>query len=208
MKTNRRRCILAVLFTFAALSPVEPTLAQTNSTVLPWVSIHATDSMATETPGNNGMFQFTRSGATSNSLTVNFSIGGMASNKVDYAAITNSITFATGVSSLNLVIEPINDTVAEGNEGVVLTLKTNVAYKIDGGTRATGVIYDNDNLPPSVHLFTPTNNSVFTAPTNILLQAEASDSDGWIRRVEFYRGTFLIGSILGHDSNTIYNLIY
>ena len=51
----------------------------------------------------------------------------------------------------------------------------------------------NANVPPTISLTNPTNNSVFTAPADIMLQADATDSDGTIAKVEFYNGTNKLG---------------
>ncbi|MBU2566729.1 DNRLRE domain-containing protein, partial [Patescibacteria group bacterium] len=45
------------------------------------------------------------------------------------------------------------------------------------------------NQPPVVSITSPVNNSEFTAPANFIISADASDSDGTISRVDFYRGT-------------------
>src|SRR5205814_317177 len=51
------------------------------------------------------------------------------------------------------------------------------------------------NHPPSVSLIAPANGTSFPAGSNITLTATASDSDGSIAKVEFYRGgTSLIGT--------------
>lgn len=50
-----------------------------------------------------------------------------------------------------------------------------------------------DNLPPSVSLTSPQANSSFNASSSIGLSATASDSDGAITKVEFYRDTNKIG---------------
>ncbi len=207
MKTKISCLLFALVFCLGLVSG-NRIFAQTT---LPVVVLHVTDSVATETPGNNGTFLFTRYGAVSNSLTVNFSIGGSASNGVDYATIPDSMTFPVGASNVSLVITPIDDTLVEPSETVLLTLKTNADYRIDGTGANLGAvvtILDNDNLPPRVQLFNPTNNSIFAVPTNILLQAEASDSDGSVRRVDFYRGTMLIGTVWGPSSNAVYSLIW
>ena len=60
-------------------------------------------------PGNNpATFTFSRVGNTNSALTVSFRIGGTASNGVDYAIITNSISLAAGQTSANVVITPIS----------------------------------------------------------------------------------------------------
>ena len=50
------------------------------------------------------------------------------------------------------------------------------------------------NLPPTVNLTAPANNSTFTAPATITLRANAADADGSINKVEFYQGGTLINS--------------
>jgi chitinase len=50
------------------------------------------------------------------------------------------------------------------------------------------------NLPPVVTLTGPANGAVFTAPADIGITANASDSDGTVAVVEFYAGATLIGS--------------
>jgi regulation of enolase protein 1 (concanavalin A-like superfamily) len=50
------------------------------------------------------------------------------------------------------------------------------------------------NVPPSVTISSPANNSTFTAPADITIAASAFDSDGRIGRVDFYAGASLIGS--------------
>jgi RHS repeat-associated protein len=47
---------------------------------------------------------------------------------------------------------------------------------------------------PSVSLSAPTPNSVFAAPANIGLAVKVSDPDGSIAKVEYFRGTTLIGT--------------
>jgi regulation of enolase protein 1 (concanavalin A-like superfamily) len=50
------------------------------------------------------------------------------------------------------------------------------------------------NQPPTVSLTGPANNATYNAPATIGLAATASDSDGAITKVEFYRGTTLLNA--------------
>jgi len=51
-------------------------------------------------------------------------------------------------------------------------------------------------LAPSVTLTNPVNNQLFiTSPTNIVMDATASDPDGWILYVDFYNGTNKLGTV-------------
>ena len=60
------------------------------------------------------------------------------------------------------------------------------------------------NQPPSVALTSPVAGAAFTAPGNVTLAASASDSDGTVARVEFYRGTTLIAS----DTTSPYSALW
>ncbi len=53
------------------------------------------------------------------------------------------------------------------------------------------------NAAPVVNLVAPTAGASFTAPANIGLSANASDTDGNITRVEFYRGAVLVATVNG-----------
>ena len=50
------------------------------------------------------------------------------------------------------------------------------------------------NVPPTVSIASPANNSTFTAPATIAIGASAADSDGSVVRVDFYSGAALLGS--------------
>ena len=60
------------------------------------------------------------------------------------------------------------------------------------------------NTPPGVTLINPSNNASFTAPATIGLEANATDSDGTIARVDFYSG----GTLLGSDTTAPYQLLW
>jgi regulation of enolase protein 1 (concanavalin A-like superfamily) len=50
------------------------------------------------------------------------------------------------------------------------------------------------NQLPNVTITSPTSGATYTAPATVNIQATASDADGTISRVEFYRGTTLIST--------------
>lgn len=50
------------------------------------------------------------------------------------------------------------------------------------------------NTPPSVSISSPANGATFTAPANIAVTANATDSDGSVAQVDFYAGNTLLGS--------------
>jgi hypothetical protein len=61
------------------------------------------------------------------------------------------------------------------------------------GTSDTVLIYVIDNNAPLVKITSPADGSVFTAPANFLIEADATDNDG-IKWVEFYSNDTLIGT--------------
>jgi plastocyanin len=50
------------------------------------------------------------------------------------------------------------------------------------------------NTPPTVSITSPSDGATFTAPASISLQANASDADGTISKVEFFAGNTSLGS--------------
>ena len=53
---------------------------------------------------------------------------------------------------------------------------------------------NSSNLAPSVSITSPTNNASFVAPATVSITATAADTDGTITKVDFYRGTILLGT--------------
>ncbi|MEW6303487.1 MAG: Calx-beta domain-containing protein [Verrucomicrobiota bacterium] len=114
----------------------------------PVVTVVASDSAAAEAGANTGTFTISRSGSTSASLTVNYTLGGSASNGTDYQSLGNSVTIPAGATSANVTVTPIDDTAVEGNETVVLTLASGTGYNTGSPSSATVTIADNDSAPP------------------------------------------------------------
>ncbi|QNR82919.1 DNRLRE domain-containing protein [Pedobacter riviphilus] len=71
-----------------------------------------------------------------------------------------------------------------------LTAKATDNY---GGTTVSDIVKVTVNTLPTVALSSPANNAVYTAGTNIVVNANAADADGTITKVEFYKGNTLIG---------------
>lgn len=115
------------------------------------VSVFATDAIATEgTPATDtATFTFSRDGDVSSPLTVSIAMSGTASNGVDYvnaiggAAVGNTITFAAGAAKTNLTLVPVDDTIAESPETIIVTVQGRTNYTTLANT-ATAVIADNE----------------------------------------------------------------
>ncbi|MBD2692079.1 SBBP repeat-containing protein [Anabaena catenula] len=121
-----------------------------NASILPTITINATDANAAETntgiTANPGKFTITRTGSTASALTVNYTVAGTATKGTDYNNLTGSVVFAAGASTAFININPINDALVETNETVILNLSANNAYTLGTNKAATVIIADNDNL--------------------------------------------------------------
>jgi hypothetical protein len=103
-------------------------------TTLPVVTVIASDPQASEvgilTVVDPGTFTFRRTGDVNLPLSVSFQLSGTASNGVDYQRITNRISFAPGAAEARLNVNPIYDTLPEGQETIVLTLESPVCAQV------------------------------------------------------------------------------
>ncbi|MFM6339725.1 MAG: hypothetical protein ACKPGP_03500, partial [Dolichospermum sp.] len=125
----------------------------------PTVSLSLTSpSTVTEDGPQNLFYVFSRTGDTTNSLTVNFNVSGTATFNGDYVqrgatsfgSSTGSVTFAAGSSVAILTLDPSSDAVSDGNETVALTLAAGTGYAIGSSSAVTGTILDNDVSPETV----------------------------------------------------------
>jgi len=192
MKTSRWLCALAGLlvgvFTF-------PSNAQAQNP--PWpplVLVIASDPSAAEEGSDPAQFLVVRVGPADAPLTVQYSLGGTATNGDDYATLTGQVTIPTGAYFAPVDVSPLDDFLIEGLESVVIALQQPPTwpppYIVTWPSVAAGWIADNDfpptNQPPAVALIKPSEGSVFEAYEDILLVARAFDNDGRVRTVEFF----------------------
>jgi Ca2+-binding RTX toxin-like protein len=124
----------------------------------PTITLAVTPTSVTEDGTTNLVYTFTRTGATTSALTVNYSIAGTA-DATDYTGATagtgKTITFAAGSSTATLTIDPTADTLFENNETVALTLATGTGYTVGTTTAVTGTI-TNDDTPTITLAVAPT----------------------------------------------------
>ena len=118
--------------------------------VAPTINVAATQN-ATE-GGASGVLTFSRD-LTSGSLMVYYSIDQTASTATagtDYSApaTSGSVTFSAGASSVTLNVVPVDDSLVEGTESVVLKLSSNSSsYHLGSVSSASLSILDNDVAP-------------------------------------------------------------
>jgi serine protease len=110
----------------------------------PTVTVSATDAVAAEAGRDPGTFTITRTGDTSTPLAVSFTLQGTAINSTDYDMAPTSVTIPVGNATATVTITPIDDSIAEGNETVVLSLTGDPSYIVGSASDATITIIDND----------------------------------------------------------------
>jgi hypothetical protein len=117
---------------------------------VPTVTLALSPSSVPEDGTGNLVYSFTRSGSTSSPLTVNYTIGGGATNGTDYAGIGTAVTFAPGSSTAAVTVNPTADTSVEPDETVALTLSSGSGYAVGTTVPITGTIQNDDRRPMSV----------------------------------------------------------
>ena len=113
--------------------------------VLPTVTIRAPDPNASEVPSTDvGRFRVTRTGDTTDPLRVFYTIGGTATNAVDYRRLRNNATSRSGMTAVAIALRPIDDATSEPDETAILTLSPNPNYIIGSPSTATVTIHSNE----------------------------------------------------------------
>ena len=131
---------------------------------------------------NTATFVVRRHGLTNDDLIVNYDIDGTASNGVDYVALPGRVTIPAGRHSAQIVVVPIDDSLAEGIETVVLKLQPSPDYIVGFPARAAAIILDND-LPRPHCVLLPDHEFHFCQPATIgfCIRVEASaDLHHWL----------------------------
>jgi hypothetical protein len=130
-------------------APVE--IRVTPPDLLPIVRVIARDPWAVEPQPdmalNTAAFRIRRFGPTNAPLVVAYSLHGTAVNGVDYEALSGLATIPAGERSVDVIVKPLADDLAEGVETVVLRLEDILAtdpptYRVGFPRRAVALISD------------------------------------------------------------------
>jgi subtilase family serine protease len=112
----------------------------------PVVTIVATQPFAYEAGQVPGALTVTRSPVSSLPLAVGYSLGGLAAHGTDYSVLPGSVTIPGGAAEATIVVVPIDDTLVENDETVVVTLKPG-GYVVGTPASATVTIISDDVAP-------------------------------------------------------------
>jgi type II secretory pathway pseudopilin PulG len=113
------------------------------------VSINATTPSASEA-GQKGLFTVSRTGETTRDLKVKLNITGTATNGDDYTTIPDEIDIPAGSTTAVIEVSPLQDSIAEGTETVIVTIRAQPGlYKVGASYYATVTIQDASPAKPS-----------------------------------------------------------
>jgi hypothetical protein len=122
------------------------TLSFTTTTctpTLPVVSIAVIDTTATEAGLTSGAFRLSRTGNLSQALYLGYSVTGVASYGEDYEEFP-VVFFPASSASIDITVQPRQDTLVEGDETVVLTIQPQSTYDVGNPSSATVTITSDD----------------------------------------------------------------
>lgn len=137
-------------YVVSAPGSVTVTIADNDVATVPTVSIVASAPTATE-GGPDGSVTVSRTGTTSQPLTVSLSTSGAVAG-VDVTPLPTSVTIPAGDSSAVVAVTAIDDLRQQAALPLVVTVVTSGAYTVGASASATVMILDNDPLvaPPTL----------------------------------------------------------
>ena len=119
--------------------------SSTPGPALPVVTVAAADSVANEAGRDPGTIRFIRAGGDlATALTVNYAVGGVATAGGDYERLAGTVTFAAGVATADVAIQPIDDVVVEASESVTVMLSGGTGYIVGSAIRGEVTITSDD----------------------------------------------------------------
>ena len=116
----------------------------------PTLTVAATDAAAAEAGLDPAVFTFTRTGLIVIPLNITYTLTGTALNGTDYVLTPNSVLMPIGATNATVTITPIDDTIFDPNEAVILTITASPTYIVGASNSATAIITDNEVGPPTV----------------------------------------------------------
>jgi len=120
-----------------------PITVNTN-TWKPQVSVDVIDGTAGEAGANTATFRFSRSFTNGGAVTVNYILGGTATNGTDYTTLSGTATIPSGQTFVDVTLTPTDDPDDEDTETVDVTVASGVSYRIGSPSTTAASITDND----------------------------------------------------------------
>ena len=113
----------------------------------PTINVTVVSATANEAGPVNGTFRISRSSTSSSAVTIGYTISGSALNGTDYTTLPTSATIPAGAAFVDVQVAPVDDTLVESNETVVLTLQPSGGIVLGSPTTGTVTIVSDDVAP-------------------------------------------------------------
>ena len=113
---------------------------------VPSATIAVSPAAVAEDGAPNLVYTVTLNQASFSALSINYTIGGTATNGTDYASIASPLVIPAGSTTGTITVNPTADATIEADETVTLTLGAGAGYTVGVPNAATGTIL-NDDLP-------------------------------------------------------------
>ncbi len=145
------KCVRSVqlflgIMLLAACKPILQTKSiRTEISEPPTASLHVVDDSLSEGPlVDAGLLRLSRSGNLDQSLKVNMTYLGTAVANSDYKSLSSSIEIPAGLSSVEIVIEPISDGNYKGDRSLEVSISSGEDYLLGDSISALLIISDSD----------------------------------------------------------------
>lgn len=113
---------------------------------VPSATVSVSPAAVAEDGAPNLIYTFTLNQASFSAVSLNYTIGGTATNGTDYATIASPLVIPAGNTTGTVTVNPTADATIEADETVTLTLAAGTGYIVAVPNSATGTIL-NDDLP-------------------------------------------------------------
>lgn len=113
---------------------------------VPTATISVSPAAVAEDGAPNLVYTVTLNQASFSALSLNYTVGGTATNGTDYATISSPLVIAAGNTTGTITVNPTADATIEADETATLTLAAGTGYTVGVPNSATGTIL-NDDLP-------------------------------------------------------------
>ena len=142
---------------------------------VPSVTVSVSPAAVAEDGAPNLIYTFTLNQAAFSAVSVNYTIGGTATNGTDYATIASPLVIPAGNTTGTVTVNPTADATIEADETATLTLAAGTGYTVGVPNSATGTILNDDlpNLTINDVTVTEGNSGITNATFTVSLSAPA-----------------------------------
>ena len=166
-------------YDLGSASAATVTIANAAATGRQVVSLVVTDSSASE-DGDQAIFTVVRTG-TAGVISIPYTIGGTATNGVDYEALSGNLVIPGGLSSGTITINPASDGISEPTESVIIQLQAGVGYALSSATTGIASIANVDTLrDPIVYVLATSGTGSESGDPAVFTVYRAGDTTGAI----------------------------